>query len=603
MKTIVTIFALLIGLSANGAQQWVGIGATNNDGTGVPLRVGGQLINSNFTELFSLAFTNGIQQLGVSNDTVKPLVLRTGGTNQVFALEGNLTMTPTSIVVNASGGGSPGGNNDEVQVKNGAAFAGAGGVVIPTGRTNISMSGELLAFRAAISNTVTIGRAHTNTGDYSVISGGETNRSEGPWNVIAGGRNNRILGSDPTNAVSVIGGGEDNIIPLGNNKHAVIGGGQSNVIQHGRYSGILSGWVNKIGPSMSASNAVICGGFKNTNNAWNSFLGGGYTNQIHEVANDFVANVLVGGGFNYLKGSYSVLCGGSQNMITNKTGSISDGEGDFIGAGRANYIDGHKCGIVSGHANAITNSSFYSFIGAGLENRIDTSGSCVIVGGSQNKIESDADFSFIAGGGANWIGTSASRSSINGYLSKVADFTTDAYIIGYGITNATAFSVEAGVDDTTKTRFDAAGLLALGTIRGSGGANIAGNANLNFVYVTNNNALLLTTRLVATNSTVNSNITMNVNVGVLDLIITNNISVTNFSNLEAGTSKTVTWHIYPTLVNRTVVWPTLGAAGYGVRWYTNANAPMWTTLTQGVMYVASFEWRNTNCWPSISEWK
>ena len=129
------------------------------------------------------------------------------------------------------------------------------------------------------------------------------------------------------------------------------------------------------------------------------------------------------------------------------------------------------------------------------------------------------------------------------------------------------------------------------------------NANLNFVYVTNNNAFLLTTQLVATNSTVNSNLTMNVNIGALDLVITNNISVTNFSNLESGTSKTLTWHIYPTLVNRTVVWPTPGVPGNGVYWRTNANAPMWTTLTQGVMYVLSAEWRNTNCWASISEWK
>jgi hypothetical protein len=129
------------------------------------------------------------------------------------------------------------------------------------------------------------------------------------------------------------------------------------------------------------------------------------------------------------------------------------------------------------------------------------------------------------------------------------------------------------------------------------------NAGLNFVYLTNNQAFVLTTQLVATNSTVNSNLTMNVNLGVLDLVLTNNISLTNFANLEASTSKTVTWHLYPTLANRTVVWPTPGAPGNAVYWRTNANSPMWTTLTNGNMYVLSCEWRNTNCWASISEWK
>lgn len=155
---------------------------------------------------------------------------------------------------------------------------------------------------------------------------------------------------------------------------------------------------------------------------------------------------------------------------------------------------------------------------------------------------------------------------------------------------------------------------ALSDETGSGGAVFANgpslgtfgsstNANLNFVYVTNNNAFIYSDETIATNSTANTNLTMNVNLGVRTLYVTNNVSLTNFSNLEAGTSKTVTWHIYPQLVNRTIVWPTLGAAGYAIRAYTNANSPMWTTLTNGNCYVLNAEWRNTNVWLSISEWK
>ncbi len=860
------------------------------------------------------------------------------------------------ILSQAGGGGSPGGANDALQFRQSAGvFGGADHIFTPAGRSNISMAGELFSFRAAITNKITVGTAQTNTGDFSSILGGATNRIESPWSVIGGGRNNLGYGSDLSNAVWVIAGGEDNKIALGNNKHAVLSGGQSNLIINARYGTIAGGWVHKLGNAnnMHASNSVIGGGWENTNDGFNSTIAGGYKNQIYHATNDFVANTIGGGGFNFIRGSYSVIAGGSQNTITNQGWGASDGEGLFIGAGRGNYADGHKSSVVGGENNIVTNDCFWSFIGGGIANIMRASRSS-IVGGNGNEVAESADYSVVGGGILNYIGIGSENSSIiGGQRNRIADFVTDAHAIGMNVTNETASTVEIGVANTTKTQFDATGFNALGTIRGAGGASITGgitnaaltaslpvltdankrltsgaidlantghrtgtlpgtsvqtnsasapgivkigvadkvwktdgsgnpdwrddatgagggdamlvnataisdsgsltnvaqaasaagitwtvasgadpdpdkislaisaasesgagiwtaaaqtlggdkrftgvitnasalrvedestfvqeatfnanalvqgelqvsgeaihggpiqyittaisaseidwdsnssrkktlaanttftfanlsddrhvyvsltqdatgtrtvtwptatwlghtnqsgtlthggintnanfvtvfhfwrdagtvygevvssassrfdvewssgsvpssdvasrvsdetgsgllvfangpslgtagvatNANLNFVYVTNNNAFALTTQFVATNSTVNSNLTMNVNIGVQDLFLTNNVSLTNFSNLEAATSKTVTWHLYPTLVNRTIVWPTLGAPGHAVYWRTNANSPMWTTLTNGVMYVLSTEWRNTNCWASISEWK
>jgi len=149
----------------------------------------------------------------------------------------------------------------------------------------------------------------------------------------------------------------------------------------------------------------------------------------------------------------------------------------------------------------------------------------------------------------------------------------------------------------------------LNLIEGEGITLLATNASgLASVQVKNNGSIsnvlyLLSTQLVATNTTVNSNLTVNYNIGAVDLFITNSISLTNHTGLAANTSKTTVLFIQPQLVNRTVVYPTLGGPSFGQRWFTNANSPMWTTLTGGVTYVMSLTSRGTNVHASISEWK
>lgn len=112
-----------------------------------------------------------------------------------------------------------------------------------------------------------------------------------------------------------------------------------------------------------------------------------------------------------------------------------------------------------------------------------------------------------------------------------------------------------------------------------------------------------TTDNVATNDTANSNLVVDVDISTRDIYLTNSISLTNWSNLAAGTSKNFVRFLSPILINRTVVYPTLGGTSFGIRTFTNANSPMWTTLTQGVTYALSGTTRGTSVHLSISEWK
>ena len=115
----------------------------------------------------------------------------------------------------------------------------------------------------------------------------------------------------------------------------------------------------------------------------------------------------------------------------------------------------------------------------------------------------------------------------------------------------------------------------------------------------------LVTILVATNSS-QSNIVINFNQPAVEIFATNNLSFTNYSGIVAGmgAAKNVRIHILPQLINRTVIWPTLGVPANGVQWKTNANSNMgWTTLTNGNEYVLSLSSRGTNIFASITEWK
>ena len=122
-------------------------------------------------------------------------------------------------------------------------------------------------------------------------------------------------------------------------------------------------------------------------------------------------------------------------------------------------------------------------------------------------------------------------------------------------------------------------------------------------FVSSNQVFTNLVRPFATNGSVNTNLTVNFDQAVEDWYPTNNISLTNFSGLDANRSKSIVRFITPQLVNRTVVYPTLGGASFGSYWYTNDNSFMWGTLTSGVTYAISLTTRGTNVHASITKWK
>jgi len=83
--------------------------------------------------------------------------------------------------------------------------------------------------------------------------------------------------------------------------------------------------------------------------------------------------------------------------------------------------------------------------------------------------------------------------------------------------------------------------------------------------------------------------------------ITNSvIYMTNFTGNAANTYRSAAeWiHIGGGSVNATVTWPAVGNA-YGLKWMTNANAPLWTTLTNNKTYVVSYTQVDTNVLTTI----
>lgn len=116
------------------------------------------------------------------------------------------------------------------------------------------------------------------------------------------------------------------------------------------------------------------------------------------------------------------------------------------------------------------------------------------------------------------------------------------------------------------------------------------------------NSTNLITTLMATNNGASSNVTVNFSgQRRIEIYLTNNITLTNFSGLIAGTFSDVAIHLIPQLINRGIGVPTLGAPSFGTYVHTNLNSPIWPTVTNEV--VLSISTRGTNQYWSMSEWR
>jgi hypothetical protein len=104
----------------------------------------------------------------------------------------------------------------------------------------------------------------------------------------------------------------------------------------------------------------------------------------------------------------------------------------------------------------------------------------------------------------------------------------------------------------------------------------------------------------ATNSTVNTNITVDMSVKTVRLSLTNNASFTNWTGNSATTAGSFAVVINPQLVNRTIVWPSFSTPTLGFYFRTNSGSTMWTTLTNGVEYWLMCDRIDTNIALTIS---
>lgn len=173
-----------------------------------------------------------------------------------------------------------GGTNCVIQEKAGsAAFADGQGAFIGGGFKNIAY------------------------GKQSVIVGGNTNINECQNAVIGGGVTNSILTPKDTGGTA--------------KTASVIAGGASNTINCSGAAAIVGGELNKISATSGTTDLGL-----------NSFIGGGYGNQIATS----------------LYSPYSVICGGFQNTVNNQFSSV-------VG-GRANLVNSLYCTAIGYSAKA-----------------------------------------------------------------------------------------------------------------------------------------------------------------------------------------------------------------------------------------------------------
>jgi hypothetical protein len=160
-----------------------------------------------------------------------------------------------------------------------------------------------------------IGSGGGTTGNFSSVTGGNTNCIVSTCSHIGGGNSNCVKATQ--NYRSVIGGGSSNCICVtGTNigHNATIGGGNGNRIRSAAFSFIGGGNNNNVnGTGTSSCSAVIGGGSTNTINfSCCSVITGGFSNGIGQACFTFI-----GGGRNNCidRACQSGILGGCGNKI------------------------------------------------------------------------------------------------------------------------------------------------------------------------------------------------------------------------------------------------------------------------------------------------
>lgn len=228
----------------------------------------------------------------------------------------------------------------------------------------------------------------------------------------------------------------------------------------------------------------------------------------------------------------------------------------------------------------------------------DNAGTDVVLGGTN-----------ASNGGARW-------KVMSGALPEVVHHTSSTIVVSNNVLRLLDGLLTVGNTDITGTIFETAGEDI--SFTSSGLYPTIGSSTLVLGSQGNEWADLWTIRAYASQyltpyngadfiptNNASSNLTINFAAGpsVRDLYITNNITITNIVPPQAGFNSSVKLRIHPQLIPRGLLLPTPGGNQFGVRLLTNANNPIWPTLTNGVGYRLIFDAYGTNIDVTIAEWK
>ncbi len=228
--------------------------------------------------------------------------------------------------------------------------------------------------------------------------------------VILGGGNNNISGQN-INDVAIIGGNGNNIIDIPSQA--------PNTNLQISASGIFNGSQNNIYSSDPTQNS-------NNESENNVILGGGSNivgaNSDQNQAIFTQQSAVLGGGSNTVTGTANTVSGGQSNQIINN--AIESG----IVGGDTNQINGDGNDNLNNDLGS-GNWVGFDFIGGGQQNTITSASNAVILGGKMGKISANALNSVIIGGQSGMIG-SQSQNALSMLGGQVASNASDAMAIG-----------------------------------------------------------------------------------------------------------------------------------------------------------------------------
>jgi hypothetical protein len=198
------------------------------------------------------------------------------------------------------------------------------------------------------------------TGSFNGVSA-NGNVADGTDSVVGGGSSNKAC--DDHTAIT---GGNGNVIAgtSGGASDSFLGGGyQNQIYATAAYSVIVGGYQNVVDPT-NGNSSIVGGGAFNTASSAGAAVLGGETN----TASGFIS-MLGGGQNNTVSGDYGFGGGGSHNTVSNQYAAIAGGEynqatgeGSYIGGGGYNTASGEGA-IVDGGFNSTAAGTFATIPG------------------------------------------------------------------------------------------------------------------------------------------------------------------------------------------------------------------------------------------------